>query len=375
MKKILITSTDVMMLQFLTPHVFYLQEHGYEVEVACSNVENHIDELIEIFEGRVKLSVVTLRRSPLSPKNFIGFSQLKSIIEEGHFDYVWTNEPVMGVMTRLAASLSNRKVKPKILYVAHGFHFFRGASLKNWMIFYPIEKVMSYLTDEIITINHEDYEFAQKHFCHPKIQYFPGIGINTTKFLKEFSPFDIAAKRGELGIKKGETFFLSVGELEVRKNHATTIKALSTLKDKSIKLFICGVGTQKEILESLIKDLSMENNVFLLGYRYDINELCHAADAFVFFTYQEGLSVALMEAMSVGTPCIISKIRGNVDLVDKGMGLFADPHSVSSCSEALAIFMKDKHCLNEAILYNQKKIKNFDIMAVKKMMLNEIANL
>ena len=154
-KKILITSTDVMMLQFLVPHVFYLQNQGYEVEVACSNVENHVDELKDIFKTKVKMHLVELKRNPMQISNIRGLLQLMKIIKAGSYDIIWTNEPVMGIMTRLAARVVRRK-KVKIIYVAHGFHFYKGAPKKNWIVYYPIEKIFSLFTDEIVTINNED---------------------------------------------------------------------------------------------------------------------------------------------------------------------------------------------------------------------------
>ena len=54
----------------------------------------------------------------------------------------------------------------------------------------------------------------------------------------------------------------------------------------------------------------------LLGKRSDIPELLNAADVFVFPSLQEGLPVALMEAIACGCFCIASRIRGNVDLID-----------------------------------------------------------
>lgn len=370
-KKILITSTDVMMLQFLIPHVFYLQKQGYEVEVACSNVEEHIEELRDVFKSKVKMYLVNLKRSPLQISNFHGLLQLMKIIKEGSYDIVWTNEPVMGIMTRLAARVVKRK-KIKIIYVAHGFHFYKGAPQKNWIMYYPIEKVFSLFTDEIVTINEEDYNFAKRNFTKAKIVKFPGIGINTGKFFKEVPCEVIECKKQELGIKEDEKVILSVGELEKRKNHETSIRAFKEAKIEKAKLFICGVGTQEESLRKLIVELQLEQQVFLLGYRTDISELCHMADVFLFTTYQEGLSVALMEAMSVGVPCIVSRIRGNVDLIETGKGLYCNPRDVSSCVSAITKFFNNQDKFEDILQYNQKKIKEFDIEKVTHMMEREV---
>ena len=139
-------------------------------------------------------------------------------------------------------------------------------------------------------------------------------------------------------------------------------------------MIICGVGTQENELRKLIKQLNMEEKIFLLGYRYDINELCHISDLFLFTTFQEGLSVALMEAMSVGVPCLISKIRGNVDLIEEGKGIYCDPHDVTSIKKGMEKFFSNPNCFNDAIEYNKVKIKKYDIKKVRKLLLNDINN-
>ncbi len=373
-KKILITSTDVMMLQFLIPHAFYLKECGYEVEIACSDVEGHIEELKEIVKNEIPFNIVKLSRNPADINNFKGLSELKKIISGGNYDLIWTNEPVMGIMTRLARKLAHSKAK--VLYFAHGFHFFKGASTKNWLIFFPIEKIFSHFTDEIVTINQEDFEFAKKHFKKPKITKLPGIGINTAKFNFNFSSEEKAEKRKELGIADSEKLIISVGELETRKNHSTAIKAFAKCALPDAKLIICGVGSQREKIEKVIAECNLQDKVFLLGYRYDIRELCHSSDAFLFVTYQEGLSVALMEAMSVGLPLIISKIRGNVDLVESDKGVFCDPHSVDSCAEAILQWYTNAAPPHQDYKeYNQNKLKDFDFGNVKKLLHGEIESL
>ncbi len=370
-KKILISSTDVMMLQFLVPHVFYLLKQGYEVEVVCSNVEGHVDELKDIFKAKVKMHLIKLKRNPMRLSNVQGLLQLIRIIRLGSYDIVWTNEPVMGVMTRLAVRIAGGK-KIKIIYVAHGFHFYKGAPKKNWIIYYPIEKIFSHFTDEIVTINKEDFDFAKREFTQTKVLKFPGIGIDTSKFFKEVPSEVIEEKKKELGINSNEKVILSVGELEKRKNHETSILAFKEADVENTKLFICGVGTQENSLRKLIEELQLEQRVFLLGYRTDISELCHMSDVFLFTTYQEGLSVALMEAMAVGVPCIVSEIRGNVDLIEKGKGIYCNPYDVSSCASAITKYFENPDKFEDALKYNRNKIKEFDIEKVTRMMESEL---
>ena len=371
-KRILVTSTDVMMLQFLVPHVFFLRENGFTVDVACSNVEGHIEELEALFAGKVDFEVIGSVRSPLSPKNVKGYRQLKKKINAGHYDLIWTNEPVMGVLTRLAARKA-RKKGTKVLYVAHGFHFYQGAPKKKWLLYYPIEKMLSRATDRLITINREDTKFAETHFQRCKPEYFHGIGINTEKFRRE--SIDTFQKREELNIPSDAKLYLSVAELEKRKNHETVIRAFAQANLPNSYLLICGLGTQREVLESLIETLGMSERVRLLGYRYDIRELLETADVFVLGSYQEGLSVAIMEAMAMQKLCVVSKIRGNTDLIDGTNGILFDPKQVDSVKAALELAYREPEKYEASRMANPEKLKAYDFEVIRVQMLNTIRNL
>lgn len=317
MKRLLLTCTDLMAIQFLVPHVKYLSQNGFSVELACSDVGGRIDELREILSGIAKIRTVRLVRSPFSAGNLKGYSDLKKIINSEHWDVIWTNEPVMGVMTRLASQKARRS-ETKVIYMAHGFHFYKGAPKLNWMIYYPVEKFCSRLCDMIITINNEDFERAKK-FHAPKVEKINGIGVD----LEKFSPNELARieKRKELGISNDETLLFTVGELTHRKNQHIILEALSLLGDSKIKLAICGCGDLEDKLKSMADSLGVAKQVQFLGYRKDVYDLYNAADIFVFSSLQEGLPRAVMEAMANAKPVICSDIRGNTDLIDPQSGL------------------------------------------------------
>ncbi|WP_249310525.1 glycosyltransferase [Congzhengia minquanensis] len=369
MKNILITSTDLMMIQFLIPHVIYLSKNGYEVTIACSNVGNRMEEIKQKIGNKIGFREVRLCRKPLKLGNLKGYKDLKDLIENGNFDLIWTNEPVMGVMTRLAA-IGERKKGCSVLYVAHGFHFYKGASWLKWALFCPIEKWMSRYTDQIITINEEDYRFAEKHFREANVVKYPGIGVDTTKF-KSTSVYK-KNKCDALGIPYDKTIFISVGELEKRKNHETTIQAFAKADMQDAILIICGVGSHEEKLRQMILNMNLLNKVYLLGYRHDIAELLSISDVFVFSTFQEGLSVALMEAMSNEILCAVSKIRGNVDLIEKGKGIYFNPNSVESCKEALLLAKEKIGKVSSILAYNKEKVQQFDLRYVRMRLLKTI---
>lgn len=131
--------------------------------------------------------------------------------------------------------------------------------------------------------------------------------------------------RAECGIKNDDYLLISVGELSERKNQIVVLKALAKIKrsqpeiGNQIKYILVGKGSKEEEYREYINAHDLEENIQLLGFRSDIPELLHASDLFVFPSHQEGLPVALMEAMSSGVDVICSRIRGNTDLVSDGL--------------------------------------------------------
>ena len=211
-----------------------------------------------------------------------------------------------------------RKKGTKVIYTAHGFHFYAGAPLANWLLYYPVEKFCAHWTDALITINTEDYELAKRKFRIKTIEYVPGVGIDVKKFANDKT--NKSEKRKELGIPVDAFVLLSVGELNVNKNHQIVVRALGNLRDKTIHYVIAGKGGQDKALQELAKEIEVEDQLHLIGFRSDVSELYKMADGYVLPSIREGLNVSVMEAMSSGLPCIVSDIRGNRDMVDVDKG-------------------------------------------------------
>lgn len=330
--KVLFTATVVKthIMQFHIPYLKMFQEMGWETAVAARNdYENPADCVIPYCDVYYDIK---FERNPLNPKNLEAYRELKRILDEGEYDLVHCHTPVGGMLTRLAAG-SARKKGSKIFYTAHGFHFYQGAPLLNWLVYYPLERWMARKTDVLITINQEDYQRA-KHFPAKQVVYIPGVGVD----LQRFAPDRAArlAKRKELGLGEEEFALLSVGELIPRKNHALVLEALARLRQEGklekIRYLICGRGKIEAELRQKAEALGVADRVAFLGYRKDVPQLCNACDLFVFMSLQEGLPVALMEAMACGLPVVCSRIRGNTDLVESGV----NGEILDSTPEALA---------------------------------------
>lgn len=365
MKKILIVSTvSRQFYLFEQSNIEILHSLGYEVHGAA-NYEDASEKLDALDIIRHHFDI---QRSPFSLKNIKAYKQLKKIMKSDNFDVVHCHSPMGGVLARLTARTLGIK---NIIYTAHGFHFYKGAPLINWLFYYPIEKLLSKFTDVIITINKEDFKRAQS-FKSKKVVYIPGIGVDVNKLIN--LDVDRNNKRKELDLPLDEFVILSVGELNKNKNHKVILKALAQIDNSNITYVICGKGVLKRYLMHLAKSLGISGKVKFLGFRNDVAEIYKIADIFVLPSFREGLSVSLLEAMASGLPVVCSRIRGNIDLIDdKEGGYLIKPNDVDKFSECINILKESKDSRYNMSFYNLNKVAYYDKDNIKQIM-NKIYN-
>ena len=370
-KRILITCTDSMMKQFLEPHVRNLAGNGYEVEIACSEVLNRMAEVRQDLGDYARIHLLHLKRSPLALSNIRGYREVKQIIRNGRYDLVWTNEPVMGVATRLAARKA-RKQGAKVMYMVHGFHFYKGAPLLNWLLFYPIERLMASKADCICTINREDYARAQQMHT-ARTAYIHGVGIDTDRLKPGKNAADL---RKELHLQPDTFLVLSVGELNENKNQQIVIRALARLEDQNIHYVLCGKGDQLEKLQALAGELGISDRVHFLGYRKDIADICRQCDLFALPSRREGLPFAAMEAMFCGMPLVNSGIRGLADITEDGVsGYVCETEDVRRYAESIRKLKANPALRTQMGNHNRKTVEAFTIEQTKQEILALIREL
>lgn len=354
--KILYVSTVSLTTIFFPEQMKKLVECGHTVEFAC-HIETEINPVYS--ELGIKFHNLPFSRSPFSRGNLLAYKQLKSLVEAEHYDIVHCHTPNASVIARLACR-HVRKLGSKVIYTAHGFHFFKGAPLKNWLLFYPVEKFCARLTDVLITINQEDYSLAQHKMAAKKVCYVPGVGINLKRI--DSVACDRAAIRKSIGVPEDCVLLFSVGELNVNKNHQVILKAMAKVNNPKVHYAIAGVGDRENALLQLAKELGLEKQFHLLGYRRDVFALDKAADIFCFPSHREGLSVSLMEAMACGLPAVCSKIRGNVDLIQQGKGgNLCAPTDGEAFADALAKLCEDAELRIRMGNFNKEYVKNFGV--------------
>ena len=356
--KILYITTIGSTMNFFKKFIGELIGKGHTVDIACNDRTSKVPSMYT--ELGCKVFTVSCTRSPLNRGTFKAIKEIKKLVTENEYDIVHCHTPIAAMCTRLACRKLRKKKGVRVIYTAHGFHFYKGAPKKNWLMYYPIEKICSRWTDTLITINKEDYALAQKKMKAKEVVYVPGVGIDVDKFAN--TVVDRISKRQELGIPEDAFFMLSVGELNENKNHKTVIKAMSQLENKNVYYAIAGKGELDSELLALANELGLGERFKLLGFRSDVAELYKAADCFIHPSFREGLPVSIMEAMAAGLPIMASKIRGCMDLIDEKSGYLFNPNSVQDCADCLSriteddLKVKKKTSMDSALKYSKDNI-------------------
>lgn len=375
-KALLITRVSGFVPQHEMNNVKILQQMGYEVHYATdlNNVVYGKDNCR--LEGTgIHTHQIDFVKSPFSPAVKNSYRQLVTLMEQESFDLIHCHMPMSAVVGRMAAEAVRKKTgrQVPVLYTAHGLHFYSGAPWKNWL-YYPVERYLARYTDRLITINKEDYERAEHFPIRGKVVYVPGVGAKLHSESKESSHLRQRDFRQEFALSDATKLLVSVGELSARKNHMMMIRAMAEVKDLDIVYIVCGTGAQEEALRRQVQELQLEHKVFFAGYVNDVNEVLCQSDAFVLPSYQEGLPVAVMEAMTCGLPVIASDIRGVRDLIKHGKGGYLvqgfDPTDYAVKIRRLFTEKQGKQAIPRAQRrqqmgeWNQKQIHNFSLEVV-----------
>ena len=366
MKKVLFVATVVRLHinMFHKPFIKWFHDQGWQVDVAANNdYENKGECVIPYCDN---FYCLPFERSPFKKGNLDAYFQLRELLEKENYDIVHCHTPMGSVITRLAAG-ETRKRGTKVIYTAHGFHFFKGAPMINWLIYYPVERILARRTDLLITMNQEDYRRA-KTFKAKRIALVNGVGLDLNKFI-EATQEEKQKVRREFRLKDEDIFAISVAQLIKRKNHMVLIQAAAKLHNPHFHLFICGDGVQEAELKKKAKELGVEHQIHFLGFRKDVYKISSAADLFLFASLQEGLPVAIMEAMACGLPIVASRIRGNIDLIDSGKGGYlVHPMNVDGFVKGIQKITENKERLERMKRYNLEKVQKYGIDVVVEQM-------
>lgn len=362
MKKVLyVTTVSRTINAFLIPHINMLLDNGYEIHCACS-IDKPVDK--ELQRRGVKIFEVPFSRNPLGIGNIKAFIKLEELQRINDYDIVHVHTPIAAIYGRL---LKLNFPSLRIIYTEHGYHFLKGGSKLGWILYYPIEKIMAKFTDVTININKEDYEITKEKLKPKKCYLLNGVGLDLDKY-KKLSSKEIQEKRKEFGLKDKDFVVLMIAEINKNKNHIQLINAMDILKDKypNIKVLCIGDGTLKESLEKQIILRNLQNNIFMLGYRLDVNKLINISDIGILLSRREGLPRNIMEFMACGRKVIATDIRGCRDLIcDETIGTLVNVDDYESTAKAIEKY----YILNDKSFEVSKEIRKYDIESINSELL------
>ncbi|MDD6327790.1 MAG: glycosyltransferase [Eubacteriales bacterium] len=372
MKKVLMLATTAAMIeQFNKSNILILEEMGYTVDVAGNFDEGNpiSQEKLNLFKtwleehGAGWYNLPATRKPTDLKNNRRALKMVISLIKENHYEFIHCHTPLGSVIGRFAA----HKTKTPIIYTAHGFHFFKGAPIKNWLIYYPIEWFCSFMTDLLITINKEDFKRANRHLHAKDVKYIPGVGVDIPRF--QNCVINKEAYIREFNFPEDAFVLLSVGELMERKNQIVIIEALHKLNNPNIYYLAVGQGHLQKLYESKICEYHLENQIKLLGFRDDVDRLCKYANCFVHPSIREGLGIAPLEAMASGMPLISANINGMKDYTAQNKtGFCIHPTEVDEMANAIDYIYKHPEFAKACGTHNQKVVKKYDIAHSKSVM-------
>ena len=376
MKKALVCAHVASMIQqFNMENIRLLLQLGYTVDVICNMEQTGgiTPEKAREMQAQLTELGVGVYHMP-APKKVTAmggiiqsFRIMCRLMRENRYDLVHCHSPIGGAICRAANRVSGSYQKTKMIYTAHGFHFYQGAPKKNWLLYYPIEKLCACWTDVLITINREDHQLAKERMSAGETLYVPGVGVDVEKLAAVRVSRE--EKLQQLGISPEAFVIFSVGELNSNKNHRIIIEAMAQLESSRVHYMIAGRGADGAKLQELARNYGLEERVHVLGYRSDVPELMAAADLYAFPSYREGLPVSMMEAMAMGRAVVCSKIRGNVDLMeDKKGGFLLSPDDADGFAAAIATILGDEELRRQMGEHNKAVMKNFDRKTVEKTM-------
>lgn len=318
MKILFVASVYRHITAFHIPYIKYFQSKGFEVWAAGTGEEDRTT----LEQLQIKCIDIPFSRSPLSSQNITAYKVLKRLFYTENFDLVHVHTPVAALLTRAAF----RKVRHgKIVYTAHGFHFFEGAPKQNWIIYYTAEKLAAKWTDHLITINEEDFKNAHKLLPKGKVSYVHGVGV-------EFASENLVEKqkiklKESLGLKSGSVVIAYVAELNHNKNHQFLFRNWKEIKQQNpnIELLIIGYGDKENELKEYVKEEQLLG-IHFLGFRKDVPTLLQITDIVTLLSHREGLPKSIMEAMASSIPCVVTNTRGLRDLIKTNENGFVVNH-------------------------------------------------
>lgn len=354
--KVLFVSHTTNFIKFNLPYMKWFRDQGWLVHYASAEEEPFPEGVCDAHFQ------VPFQRSPYHTDNMIAYKEIKRLIDSQNYQIIHCHTPVGGAITRLAAR-DARKTGTKVIYTAHGFHFYKGAPTRNWLLYYPVEKYLSRYTDCLVTINSEDYRIATQNFNAQVIAKINGVGVDLQLFTPVSNKKRVELKR-HFGFSERDFLLIYAGELNRNKNQILLLSVMAKLRTQApdIKLLLAGKGEEENHYRAMIKKLQLSDRVVLLGYCKNMVPIYQMCDVGVASSFREGLPLNLLESMACGLPIVASKNRGHCEVIQEGRnGFLCSPREPNQFLQKIQLLHEDSSIRVSISENNLNDVKKYSI--------------
>jgi len=365
-----VATSDIHLKTFHLPYLKWLHDVGHEVDIVAEKRSSYSFEHIETYyhvDFPRKITALRLWRT---------FKRLKQIVSARHYDLIHCHTPIPSVLIRLAA-MSQRPDGLKVLYTAHGFHFYRGAPWSYWLTYFPVEYWLSKRTDGIVTINQEDFAFASSWLRSEKNYLIPSIGVDTNRF-RPASTERRREIRESKGFNEDDLLILYIAEFVAGKNHVFVLDAANQLLTNvpNAKIIFLGTGALWHEIRSEVQRRGLNRQVLCLGFSEDVENYAAIADIGISSSRREGFGLGLVEQMACGVPVVASMVRGHREFIDDGNNgfLYTQGDCEGFCRRVIELSVnKDlRKAMGRAALTKSEKFSVDQSLAAMQKIYNEL---
>jgi len=177
--------------------------------------------------------------------------------------------------------------------------------------------------------------------------------------------------RAELGIPEDAPVVGSVANFKAAKDHATLLRAAAQVRQAipSVRFVLVGQGPLEAETRRLAGQLGLDQTVVFAGFRTDATRLMAGFDAFALSSTYEGLPIALIEAMAVGCPAVVTAVGGTPEVVADGVhGFLVPPRDPAALAAGLTRLLGDRALRDGLGEAAAARAQDFDIRtAVRRM--------
>jgi glycosyltransferase involved in cell wall biosynthesis len=291
------------------------------------------EQLEPLIEGARQLGV-TLWPVPRMDPGFEGLRRLPAFAHElrrrapdiVHLHLIW---PLACQYPLLASAMARR---PRVVATAHSYVDVR----LTWRVDHQ-QRIYTRAVDRYIAVSQ-----------HVKVQLIEGLGwpgskievihngVDSDRFREPASP----ELRAELSGGNPGPLVLTIARLDPDKGHRHLLRAAALLPD--VRFVLAGEGPERGALETLTRELGVEDRVRFLGHRRDIPQLLGACDVMALPSSFEGLPVSVLEAMASGTAVVASNIGGVDELItDDVTGVLVEPGDAPALAAGIRRLVDD----------------------------------